>query len=341
MTEKEKPSSPNIEHLRVIRGGNRGVITKATREIDELLSEETMTSESVDRLNVLLQQLNNKMHVLQDIDREILTLCPMDEIEREIEESETVVAKSLRYKLKIEEALRSHTDNSSVRMGSDDHVTPPALPLTTKTRLPKLVLPKFHGDVTNWPPFWDVFKTAVHENNEISKIDKFNYLNSLLEGAVAMTIQGLSLTEANYSSAVELLQTRFGNPQQIITAHMDELLKLPTCAGDRATSLRRIYDKINVHVRELNALGINSRQYGSLLIPVIMSKLPGDIRLRIARENRGEVWKMDRLMQSIHVKVEAQESSNSTKVNVGKSFQQQGSASSSHSTASAFVVGNE
>ena len=66
---------------------------------------------------------------------------------------------------------------------------------------------------------------------------------------------------------------------------MDELLKLPTCAGDRATSLRRIYDKINVHVRRLNALRINFRQYGSLLIPVIMSKLPGDIRLHIAREN--------------------------------------------------------
>ena len=84
-----------------------------------------------------------------------------------------------------------------MRMGSDDHVTPPALPLTTKTRLPKLVL---HGNVTNWPLFWDAFKTAVHENDEISKIDKFNYLNSLLEEAATMIIQGLSLTEANYSS---------------------------------------------------------------------------------------------------------------------------------------------
>ena len=74
-------------------------------------------------------------------------------------------------------------------MGSDDHVTPPVLPLTTKTRLPKLVLPTFRGDVTNWPPFCDVFKTAMHENDKMSKIDKFNYLNLLLEGAAAMTIQ--------------------------------------------------------------------------------------------------------------------------------------------------------
>ena len=76
------------------------------------------------------------------------------------------MVKSLRYKLKIEEELRSCMENPSVCMGSDDHMTPPALPLTTKIQLPKLVLRR---NVTNWPSFWDAFKTAVHENDEISK----------------------------------------------------------------------------------------------------------------------------------------------------------------------------
>ena len=104
--------------------------------------------------------------------------------------------------------------------------------------LPKMTLPKFRGNVTNWVSFWESFKSAVHENNKILKIDKFNYLNSLLEGPASRTIQGLSLTVANYDSAVELLQTRFGNPQQIITTHMDELLKLPNYVGEKALSLR-------------------------------------------------------------------------------------------------------
>ena len=133
----------------------------------------------------------------------------------------------------------------------------------------------------------------------------FNYLNSLLEGSASRTIQGLSLTEYNYDSAVELLQTRFGNPQQIITTHMDELLKLPNCVGEKASSLRLIYDKITVHVRGLCALGIDSKQYGSLLIPVIMSKVPNDIRFRMARENRGGVWDLDKLMTTLLAEVEA------------------------------------
>ena len=56
-----------------------------------------------------------------------------------------------------------------------------------------------------------------------------------MEGEAAMTIQGLqglSLNEDNYDPAVEMLQGRFGNTQQIITSHMEEVLKLPDCTGD-------------------------------------------------------------------------------------------------------------
>ena len=135
-----------------------------------------------------------------------------------------------------------------------------------KTKLPKLSLTKFKGQITKWSSFWDSFESAIHKNHEISQIDKFNYLNSLLEGTALRAIQGLSLTGANYNAAIEILQDRFGRPQQIITAHMDELLKISACTGDRLASLRFVYDKISVHVRGLASLGVSSEQYGTLLI---------------------------------------------------------------------------
>ena len=98
-------------------------------------------------------------------------------------------------------------------------------------------------------------------------MDKFNYLNSLLEGPAARTIQGLTLNESNYDSAVGLLKDRFGRPQQIINAHMEGLLKISPCVGDKPSSLRYVY-KINVNIRGLSAMGITSAQYGSLLIPL-------------------------------------------------------------------------
>jgi len=76
------------------------------------------------------------------------------------------------------------------------------------------------------------FLLAVHENGELSKIDKFNYLHSLLEGAAAFTIQRFSLTKSNYDPALELLKKRFGNTKQIIATHMEEIFRLPACTGD-------------------------------------------------------------------------------------------------------------
>ena len=50
-----------------------------------------------------------------------------------------------------------------------------------RVKLPKLTLKKFSGDLTTWTTFWDSFESAVHNNPDLSCIDKFNYLHSLLE----------------------------------------------------------------------------------------------------------------------------------------------------------------
>ena len=101
----------------------------------------------------------------------------------------------------------------------------------------------------------------------------------------------------------------------MITIHMDELLKLPGCSSEKASSLHFIFDEINVHIRGLTSLGMASDQYGSLLIPIIMTKLPSDIRLRIARQNNEEVWTIEDLLDVIKVEVETRESSEWIRVN--------------------------
>lgn len=193
---------------------------------------------------------------------------------------------------------------------TNTHEIPSSTPNgNVSARLPKLILPNFKGETTKWQSFWDSFKSAVHENTTLSPVEKFNYLISLLEGTASRTIQGLTLTEANYHSAIELLKERFGQPQQIISAHMDELLlKIQGCNdSDRFTSLRYVYDKITVHVRGLASLEVDSDQYGSLLIPIVMAKLPSELRLRIARVAKGSVWKIDELLEVIRQEVKAKE----------------------------------
>lgn len=100
------------------------------------------------------------------------------------------------------------------------------------------------------------------------------------------------MTAANY----EDIRDRFGRKQQIIFAHMDELLKLPSCQDGKPQHLCMIYDKVYVNVRGLEVLGISASQYGSFLIPVIMSKLPTEVRLQIARMSARDAWEVEELL---------------------------------------------
>ena len=44
---------------------------------------------------------------------------------------------------------------------------------------------------------------------------------------------------------------------------MDELLKIPSCVGEKSSQLRYVYDKVSIHVRGLESLGVTAEQYGS------------------------------------------------------------------------------
>ena len=307
-TSSMQANTSNLERLRVIREGHRRYVSKLDQEFTEMLQSE---DKDYERLNVMRQLLDGKQESLSEMDQEILSLCEVTTIDKEIEESEEFTASIIRLKCKIENASKVNMPTQQ-HVGSPQTTSQPVNQNAVRARLPKLYLPKFRGDVTKWNTFWDSFQSAVHRNEGISNIDKFNYLNSVLEGAAARAIQGLTLTEANYSAAVKLLQERFGRPQQIISAHMDQLLKVSPCSNDRPASLRYVYDQICVHSRGLASLGVTSDQYGSLLIPVIMSKLPSEIRLQIARNSKDSVWKMEELLNVIKVEVEAREASEMT-----------------------------
>ena len=169
-----------------------------------------------------------------------------------------------------------------------------------KAKLPKLVLPKFRGVITQRQTFWDSFNSSIHVNPHLRPIDKFNDLHSLLVDQAACAIQGLARTDADYQSAIEILQNRFGRPQNIISTLMDELLKIPGCTSDKASQLRFVYDKISINEHGLESLGVSSSQYGSLLlIPVIMSKLLQEVRIQVARNTAQEVWQMSDILDVI------------------------------------------
>ena len=308
------------------------------KEIKSILSQETIEDDKMHRLGVLCTLLREKQQTLKDLDEVILGICSTDDIEADITEADEISAgitealsecerRLQRAKTGVKEQTKTAGSEGTIAAPPTSHVSyTDELPIPehvkdasaekkVRPKLPRLVLPRFSGDVTKFHSFWDSFKSAVDENEDLSVVDKFNYLQSLLEGPAAKSIQGLPLTEMNYESAKEILEGRFGRTKQIIAAHMDDFLKIQACSGDRTSHLRAVYDKIHINVRGLEAIGVNADQYGSFLIPVIMSKLPAEVRLQVARVTAKEAWEIQELLEVIKAEVEAREISETIRIN--------------------------
>ena len=166
-----------------------------------------------------------------------------------------------------------------------------------KAKLPKLSLPIFSGDPVAWTTFWESFSSAIHQNADLSDIEKFQYLQSLLQKSAADTIRGLPLTGVNYKEAVDLLQSRYSNKQVIVSSHMETLLQLPKVnTSEELKKLRLVFGKTESVIRSLQGIGITPEMYGPFLTPILMSKIPNDLRLIVSCKLSDE-WDLTNLMK--------------------------------------------
>ena len=80
------------------------------------------------------------------------------------------------------------------------------------------------------------------------------------------------------------MEERLGNPQAIISTHINVLLKLPRLNNDTGSRLSSVYNTIESNIRSRLTMGLNPSHYGPLLIPVILERLPDAIKLLINRK---------------------------------------------------------
>ena len=97
---------------------------------------------------------------------------------------------------------------------------------SVRAKLPKLEVKKFNGKIEEWQEFWDGFESAIHQNECLTTVDRFNCLRTLLTGQAKSAIAGFSLTTANYESAVQRFKKRYGKDTLIKRTHIHELLNV-------------------------------------------------------------------------------------------------------------------
>jgi len=87
----------------------------------------------------------------------------------------------------------------------------------------------------------------IESNVNLTKIQKFYYLQSAVKGRAAQCFQSLSLSNENYDAAWRLLKARFENKKIIV--HHHALFDLPIITKVSRTSLRKLIDDAATYLR--------------------------------------------------------------------------------------------
>nr|XP_012153583.1 PREDICTED: uncharacterized protein LOC105664297 [Megachile rotundata] len=159
----------------------------------------------------------------------------------------------------------------SIRAVNVSPATTVPAPMTIK--LPEMRLPVFDGTIEKWASFFDLFSSMIDRNEDLTPVQKLQYLRSTLTGKAAACIQALSTTDANYTSAIEILKEKFECTRRIVLGHCDALREIPKLAKDTAGALGDLVDSVNQHLRALENLGEKVSEWNSIVVSIILSKL--------------------------------------------------------------------
>ena len=137
------------------------------------------------------------------------------------------------------------------------------------------------------------------------------YLMGFLKDDALNAVKGLLVINENYDWAFKMLEERFGDSQLLIHRHMTTLLSLDTISSIfDLKNLRKVYDEVETQIRSLEDLGLDLKSYESLLAPVLMSKLPDELKLLTSHQFGKNVWEITEIMKLFRNELDAREKIN-------------------------------
>ena len=214
-----------------LRANTRRVITTSITNAMNYITENQITENQV-KLKGLATLLRAKQNTLEELDAKILCQCSDEDFEAESNATNEYETNIFMCLAEIDEALEhariqkyepapsrsvdSFRDSRSGSPTASQYTNSHNNSVTSthrrnRVRKPMLNMESFDGNPINYPAFIDHFKSSVDSDEELTNVDKFLYLKGLLKGRALNTIQGLTLTNENYSEAMELLEKRYGD----------------------------------------------------------------------------------------------------------------------------------
>lgn len=194
-------------------------------------------------------------------------------------------------------------------------------------KLPRIDPPTFDGSIFGWESFRDLYKSVIHDRDDLSAVRKFQYLKSCMRGSAELLLRNFTLTNDNYAIAWQLLLDRFDNKKILINEHMRQLMSQPSCK-ETSDDLKQIVNKTTESLRALENLGRPTCHWDDWIVYLVTVRLDSESRKLWEQSqcttNDQPTW--ENLQQFMHGRIRALDAIGQTST--------KGSASSSRSGAS-------
>ena len=93
-------------------------------------------------------------------------------------------------------------------------------------RLPRIDLPKFDGTFSDWLSFRDMFTSLILSNENISAVEKLQYLRTSLVGSASQLLRNTAVTSDNFQRAWESITTFYENKRLLVDSTLQSLFSL-------------------------------------------------------------------------------------------------------------------
>lgn len=183
---------------------------------------------------------------------------------------------------KVEEnKVREYNFDKNVIASTSRDENPITLPQITKilTRqsLPK-ELPIFDGNPLDWPNFIYQFRNTSRICG-FSNEENQSRLQKCLRGNAKSIVQSLLILPQNVDKVINLLETRFGRAEYIISLLLDKIRRFPQIKEEKLDSFVDFSDEIKNFVATVQCLEENDHLRNPMLITEILNKLPISYKL--------------------------------------------------------------
>ncbi|XP_068674565.1 uncharacterized protein [Montipora foliosa] len=278
IVKKVESVKMKIEQAKLESGVQVDELTEWSAAVE---AQQETADEEITHLSDRLVQMNYKTRMQAKESEE--ELAERDR-QKQLAFERTQLEMRLTYEKKIEETKQAKT-------------TEPASTQAAKTaKLPKLVITKFRGDLTDWPQFWSQFETKI-DKAEIAGVTKYSYLKELVDPKIRTEIDGLPFSSEGYERAKNILTRKYGQTSEVVNAYVENIMSLPTIGGTQPARIHDFYEKLLFNVQSLETMGKLQEVNGYVRMTIDkLSGIRGDL---VRTDDSWREWNFPKLVDEL------------------------------------------